>query len=126
MLAGLFAASQAGRVPKFWILVDGHPHGSEDRVFFAMCRCTAFSSKDAASRSMIRRAPVGHSPIQAPSPSQNVSETTRAFPSMICNAPSAHPFTQFPHPSHNVSSISIILRNIFMESPSNMIRHISV
>ena len=58
-----------------------------------------------ASRSTILIAPRGHSPRQAPRPSQYVSATSRALPSTMRSAPSAHAGTHRPQPSHFVSSI---------------------
>ena len=52
------------------------------------------------SRSTVRIAPAGHSPMQAPSPSQNKSLIKRALPSMICNAPSGQLGMHLPHPVH--------------------------
>ena len=72
---------------KLWIREPGHPawtgrSGLEfplawSRRTFSMA---ASSSKVAASRSMIRIAPRGHSPKQAPRPSQYVSEANLALP----------------------------------------------
>src|SRR5512137_939475 len=47
----------------------------------------------------------GHSPRQAPRPSQYLSLTSFAFPSTIRRAPSAHADTQTPHPVHFSSSM---------------------
>jgi len=43
-----------------------------------------------ASLSSILSAPSGHSPMQAPRPSHNISLITFALPSIIAKAPSAH------------------------------------
>ena len=90
---------------------DGQAQGVRMRSFFC-CRCTltAVSLNSGASRSTMVSAPVGHSPRQAPRPSQNVSLTTSAFPPLSSMAPSAQAVTQLPQPLHNDRSILIILR----------------
>ncbi len=88
--------------------IPGHP--PEGCAVFCKCFCTAVSLNSGASRSIIFSAPVGHSPIQAPSPSQKTSFTSFALPFTTASAPSAQPVTQAPQPLHFSSSISIILR----------------
>jgi hypothetical protein len=103
-----------------WIFVEGLSFADSSCWLFDLLRfaLAASSSNGWASLTSMVRAPVGHSPMQAPRPSQKASLTTRAFPSASFIAPSEQAIMQLPQPLHNDSSILIIFLWTNFPSPS--------
>src|SRR4030043_2172294 len=88
--------------------VSSHFHTASFPLVFKRYFFVASSSKGFAVLSSMVNAPVGHSPVQSPKPSQKFSLTSFALPFTICNAPSEQAVTQLPQPLQNSSFILII------------------